>query len=52
MEAHNTFTEIHKSSMEIHNKFMIDPWLIIELHGYVFPFWHAILQLVLTINDE
>ena len=28
-----------------------DPWLIIELHDYVFPFWHAILvQPVLTIT--
>ena len=26
-----------------------DPWLIIELHDYVFPFWH-ILQPVLTIT--
>ena len=25
-----------------------DPWLIIELHDSVFPFWHAILQPVLT----
>ena len=25
-----------------------DPWLIIELHDYVFPFWHAIQQSVLT----
>ena len=25
-----------------------DPWLIIELHDYVFSIWHAILQPVLT----
>ena len=31
-----------------------DPWLlIIELHDYVFPFWHAILQpgLTITMNE-
>ena len=27
-----------------------DPWLIIKLHDCVFPFWHAILQPVLTIT--
>ena len=26
------------------------PWLIIELHECVFPFWDAILQPVLTIT--
>ena len=29
-----------------------DPWLIIELHDYVFPFWHAILRPVLTITKN
>ena len=38
MEAHTSITKIHKS------------WLIIELHDYVFPFWHAILQPVLSIT--
>ena len=27
-----------------------DPWLIIELYDYVFPFRYAILQPVLTIT--
>ena len=49
MEAHNSITEIHKSSMEIHNELwrsMINqkaPWLC-------FALWHAILQHVLTIT--
>ena len=29
-----------------------DPWLIIKLYDYVFPFWHAILQPVLTITMD
>ena len=50
MEAQNSITEIHKSSMEIHNELwrsMINhkaPWLCF------LPFWHAILQPVLTIT--
>ena len=50
MEAHNSIMEIHKSSVEIHNELWRSIWLIIELHDYVFPFWHAILQPVLTIT--
>ena len=49
MEAHNSITEIHKSSMEIHNELwrsMINQ----KLHDCVLPFWYAILQPVLTIT--
>ena len=48
MEAHDSITEIHKSSMEIHDELWRS--MIIELYDYVFPFWHAILQPVLTIT--
>ena len=49
MEANNSITEIHKSSMEIRNELWISminhraPWMC-------FPFWDAILQPVLTIT--
>ena len=29
-----------------------DPWLIIKHYDCVFPFWHAILQPVLTITTN
>ena len=49
MEAHNSITEIHKSSMEVHNEL----WRSMINHKaprLCFPFWHAILQPVLTIT--
>ena len=49
MEAHNSITEIHKSSMEIHNE-LWRSLINIKLHGCVLPFWHAILQPVLMIT--
>ena len=50
MEAHNSITEIHKSSTWRSIMNYGDPWLITKLHDCVLPFWHAILQPVLTIT--